>query len=64
MKRILFTSAVIVSVLVFSSCKKTTTCTFTDSETGEVTVTEVETSRSLHEEAVHQHEKNGWVCGE
>ena len=50
------------SVLAFSSCKKTTIYTYTDSETGIVTTDTVNTASGLHKDAVNQHTKNGWTC--
>ncbi|MBL4652933.1 MAG: hypothetical protein JKY53_08740 [Flavobacteriales bacterium] len=62
MKKFVAVGLVMCSIIVFSSCKKTTICTFTDSETGVVTTDTVKTGEMLHEEAVNQHTKNGWVC--
>ena len=62
MKRFVAVSIVVCLVIVFSSCKKTTTCTYVDPVTGEVLTNEVTTNKSIHEEAVEQHTKNGWTC--
>ena len=62
MKKFVVFGLVLGSVLTFSSCKKTTICSYTDSETGVVTTDTVSTVNVLHKDAVKQHTKNGWSC--
>ena len=62
MKKFVVFGLVLGSLLAYSSCKKTTICTYTDSETGIVTTDTVSTANVLHKDAVKQHTKNGWSC--
>ncbi|MBL4623991.1 MAG: hypothetical protein JKY42_02440 [Flavobacteriales bacterium] len=62
MRRGVAIGLVLCSVMAFSSCKKTTICTYTDDETGVVTTDTVETNKVLHKAAVNQHTKTGWIC--
>ena len=64
MKKLIYSSLVIFSVIAISSCKKCASCVGTDEFTGETLTSDFCGKGNVYKDELEYHERNEWTCTE